>query len=200
MQAPLGRSERDVHGGDPRRILLALLAAALPALSLWLRGSPTRPSRTRTSPSSRRPWSRGTRSPCLSDVTNTGSVAGAEVVQLYLGFPTETSEPPRSSKASRRCPRPPELTQHVTFSVDPSSYRSGARAEPGGAYPGTYSVRVGSSSQDGGVFEVLRRDMRPPKGSSRRCARHDGVDRDGDAHGGVMRRPLRPRCSDGHGA
>jgi beta-glucosidase len=36
------------------------------------------------------------------EVTNTGSVAGAEVVQLYLGYPAIASEPPQSLRGFQK--------------------------------------------------------------------------------------------------
>ncbi len=38
------------------------------------------------------------------DVTNTGSVAGAEVAQLYVTFPSESAEPPRQLKGFGKTP------------------------------------------------------------------------------------------------
>ena len=36
------------------------------------------------------------------DVRNTGAVAGAEVAQLYLGFPDASGEPPRQLKGFKK--------------------------------------------------------------------------------------------------
>ncbi|HZU85409.1 MAG TPA: glycoside hydrolase family 3 C-terminal domain-containing protein, partial [Polyangiaceae bacterium] len=83
------------------------------------------------------------------DVTNTGATAGAEVVQLYVGLPAETSEPPLQLKGFQKVALDPGATQHVAFTLGPGEYSffSAGRHE-WIAYPGTYAVVVGSSSRD----------------------------------------------------
>lgn len=83
------------------------------------------------------------------DVTNSGSRAGAEVVQLYLGFPAETGEPPRQLKGFQKISLQPGETQTVTFSLTPAelSFWS-AGLEAWVVYPGVYQVMVGASSRD----------------------------------------------------
>lgn len=83
------------------------------------------------------------------DVRNTGSRAGAEVVQLYLGFPPETSEPPRQLKGFQKIVLQPGQTRRVTFTIAPEelSFWS-AGAQNWVAYPGKYQVMVGASSRD----------------------------------------------------
>jgi beta-glucosidase len=92
------------------------------------------------------------------DLANTGAVAGAEVAQIYLGLPVETSEPPWELKAFRRVSLDAGATQHVTVSLDSSDYSFFSAGDQRWlACPGTYSVRVGSSSRDiraTGAFQI----------------------------------------------
>ena len=95
-------------------------------------------------------------------VTNTGSVAGADVAQLYIGDPSTTGEPPWQMKAFQRVSLNPGASTTVTFSVPvkdltywagpganlhPSAW-SGPDPDGGGwtAPAGTYAVGVGDSS------------------------------------------------------
>ena len=52
------------------------------------------------------------------DLTNTGGRTGAEVPQLYLGFPAAASEPPKQLKGFQKISLSPGQTQHVTFNLD----------------------------------------------------------------------------------
>ena len=80
---------------------------------------------------------------------NTGKVAGAEVVQMYLGFPAVAGEPPRQLKGFQKVVLAPGATQHVKilltkrdvsiFDVDSHAWK---------IVPGTFGVFVGSSSRD----------------------------------------------------
>ena len=84
------------------------------------------------------------------DVTNTGSRAGAEVVQLYLGIPsTNVPEPPKQLKGFQKVSLQPGQTQHVSFSLTPQdlSYWD-INAHDWLVQNGTYQVMIGSSSRD----------------------------------------------------
>jgi hypothetical protein len=84
------------------------------------------------------------------DVTNTGSRAGAEVAQLYLGIPaTNVQEPPRQLKGFQKVFLQPGQTQRVTFTLSPQdlSYWD-VNAHNWLVQNGTYQVMVGSSSRD----------------------------------------------------
>ena len=82
-----------------------------------------------------------------ADVTDTGSRAGAEVAQLYVGFPATAGEPPRQLKGFAKVSLLPGESRQVTFSLtrqalswwDPST---GKWSEP----PGTFTAYVGDSS------------------------------------------------------
>ena len=83
------------------------------------------------------------------DVTNSGTRAGAEVAQLYLGDPVESSEPAKQLKGFQKVSLAAGQTQHLTFTLTPDqlafwSAGSGSWV----SYPGTYKVYVGSSSRD----------------------------------------------------
>jgi len=96
------------------------------------------------------------------DVANTGSVAGAEVVQVYLGLPAATNEPPRRLVGWSKVMLQPGETRSVTVTVDaadsshPLSYWDPA-ANGWQVAGGEYTVYVGSSSRDviaAGTFHV----------------------------------------------
>eukprot|EP00043_Microstomoeca_roanoka_P013291 m.130236 g.130236 ORF g.130236 m.130236 type:complete len:782 (+) comp15716_c2_seq1:3-2348(+) len=83
------------------------------------------------------------------DVTNSGSVDGAEVVQLYLGFPSSAGEPPKQLKGFSKVQIASGATTTVTFSLndrdlsiwDVSSH-SWTKVQ------GSFNVFVGASSRD----------------------------------------------------
>jgi beta-glucosidase len=78
-------------------------------------------------------------------VTNTGTVAGAEVVQLYIGFPESTSEPPNQLKGFAKVRLRPGQRQRVRMTLRQPSF---AVWDDGPAVvPGTYALRVGTSSR-----------------------------------------------------
>ncbi len=93
------------------------------------------------------------------DVNNTGAVAGAEVVQVYLGLPVSTGEPPKRLVGWQKISVQPAQTQHVTLQVDatssahPLSYWD---ATAGGwlIANGDYTVYVGNSSRDADLNTV----------------------------------------------
>ncbi|MGD0555232.1 MAG: glycoside hydrolase family 3 C-terminal domain-containing protein, partial [Streptosporangiaceae bacterium] len=95
-------------------------------------------------------------------VTNTGSVAGADVAQLYVGDPSSTGEPPWQLKDFQRVSLNPGASTTVSFSVPvhdltywagpgatsyPTAW-SGSDPDGGGwtAPAGTYAIGVGDSS------------------------------------------------------
>lgn len=82
-------------------------------------------------------------------LTNTGSRAGAEVAQLYLGFPTSAGEPPKQLKGFKKVSLGAGASQVVTFpltSEDLSTWDTINKRWVVAA--GTHSVYVGSSSRD----------------------------------------------------
>ena len=85
------------------------------------------------------------------DVTNTGAVSGAEVVQVYLGLPANLSEPPRRLAGWQKLSLQPGAHQHVIIEVDQndsSHPMSWWNTAAGGwqTAAGDYTVYVGNSS------------------------------------------------------
>lgn len=85
-------------------------------------------------------------------VTNTGPVAGAEVVQVYLGIPVE-GQPPKRLVGFTKVHLQPGESQRVEIVIDPAAthhplsvwdYCTGSFQ----VKPGTYTVFVGTSSED----------------------------------------------------
>ena len=95
-------------------------------------------------------------------LTNTGTRAGAEVVQVYLGLPTSTGEPPKRLVGWSKVSLQPGAQQHVIVTVDandsshPLSYWD-TTTNRWVAANGDYTVYVGYSSRDlavAGTFHV----------------------------------------------
>jgi beta-glucosidase len=82
-------------------------------------------------------------------VANTGSRAGAEVPQLYMGMPASTGEPPKQLKGYTKVALAPGESRTVTMTLDRRSFSywdSGAAAWT--VAKGCYRIMVGSSSRD----------------------------------------------------
>ncbi len=84
-------------------------------------------------------------------VTNTGKVAGAEVAQLYLGFPNiaDGNEPPIQLKGFRKIMLKPGATQSVELKLDPHSFSYwSVQSHAWKVAPGTFQLMVGNSSAE----------------------------------------------------
>jgi beta-glucosidase len=82
-------------------------------------------------------------------VTNTGSRAGAAVVQLYVGFPASTGEPPKQLKGFAKVSLERGRRKRVEMVLGASSFATWSTADGRWVvYPGEYLVRVGTSSRD----------------------------------------------------
>jgi len=80
-------------------------------------------------------------------VTNTGTRAGADVVQAYVSYPTSAGEPPEQLRALVRVELGPNASKTVTMTVPKTGfqiYRSGAFT----TVSGQYGIDVGQSSSD----------------------------------------------------
>ena len=80
-------------------------------------------------------------------ITNTGSVAGADVAQMYVGDPAASDDPPEQLKGFQRVTLNPGASATVTFPLtihDLASWSSTANAWE--AQAGSYSIKVGDSS------------------------------------------------------
>jgi hypothetical protein len=80
-------------------------------------------------------------------ITNTGSKAGADVAQLYVGDPAASDDPPEQLRGFQRVNLAAGANATVTFPInihDLASWSSTANAWE--AQAGTYSIKVGDSS------------------------------------------------------
>ncbi len=84
------------------------------------------------------------------DVTNAGSVAGAEVAQLYVSDPSaKVDRPERELKGFEKIRLDPGETKHVTLNLDARSFSYWSEsAKKWMIDPGKFVVRVGDSSED----------------------------------------------------
>ena len=92
----------------------------------------------------------GSTVPVSFDVTNTGSVAGAEVAQLYISNPSaKVTRPERELKGFEKVRLAPGETKHVTLNLDARafSYWDDA-AHKWTIDPGKFVIRVGDSSEN----------------------------------------------------
>jgi len=84
------------------------------------------------------------------DVTNTGSVAGAEVAQLYVSDPSaQVDRPERELKGFAKVRLDPGETRHVTINLDARAFSYWD--EPAHRWivdPGKFVIRVGDSSEN----------------------------------------------------
>jgi beta-glucosidase len=84
------------------------------------------------------------------NVTNTGSVAGAEVAQLYVSDPSATvKRPERELKGFQKVRLNPGETKHVTLTLDARSFSYwDEKAHKWTIAPGKFVIRVGDSSEN----------------------------------------------------
>jgi beta-glucosidase len=82
-------------------------------------------------------------------ITNTGARAGADVVQVYVGDPASSGEPPEQLKAFARVPLAPGETRSLTFTLDLRAFAHWDVAASGWVVDaGEYAIGVGDSSVD----------------------------------------------------
>jgi len=84
------------------------------------------------------------------DVTNTGSVEGAEVAQLYVSDPSaKAARPERELKGFEKIHLAPGQTKHVTLTLDARAFSYWDQAKRGWTIdPGKFVLRVGDSSEN----------------------------------------------------
>ena len=85
-------------------------------------------------------------------VKNTGPVAGAEVVQVYLGIPV-AGQPPKRLVAFEKVALDPGQSRELTLTIDPAATHHPLGVWDCAAHdfvvkPGTYTVYLGTSSED----------------------------------------------------
>ncbi|MEA5364105.1 glycoside hydrolase family 3 C-terminal domain-containing protein [Amycolatopsis sp., V23-08] len=88
-------------------------------------------------------------------VRNTGRRAGAEVAQLYLGFPAAAGEPPRQLKGFERVQLAPGQAQRVTIHLDQRDFSIWDKAWT--PVHGGFTIQVGDSSRSLPLQASLRR-------------------------------------------
>jgi beta-glucosidase len=82
-------------------------------------------------------------------VTNTGSVAGSDVAQLYVSDPASTGEPPKQLKGFQRVTLNPGASTKVTFTVGTQDLAYWNDTAHGWTTPaGSYGLSVGDSSRN----------------------------------------------------
>jgi len=82
-------------------------------------------------------------------VTNSGGVAGAEVAQLYLGYPSSAGEPPQVLRGFQKLQLASGAAGTATFTLDKQSISIwDIPSASWKAVSGTFNVFVGSSSRD----------------------------------------------------
>jgi len=82
-------------------------------------------------------------------VRNTGDREGAEIVQLYVGFPQGAGEPPKVLKAFRKVQLDPGARSTVTLTLDRRDLSVWNDQQNRWISPsGRYRLMVGSSSRD----------------------------------------------------
>lgn len=81
------------------------------------------------------------------NVTNTGSVAGADTVQAYVGDPSSDGEPPEQLKGFDKVTLDPGQTAQVSIKLGPQSFSVWNTGDQGWVEnPGEYKIMVGDSS------------------------------------------------------
>jgi beta-glucosidase len=103
-----------------------------------------------TGPGSVQATSRGTGQVHLSvDVTNTGRRTGTDVVQVYLGYPKGSGEPPKSLKTFAKVQLKPGQTKKVRLTLSSDALRVwDSSAHDWTVLDGRYPLYVGQSSAD----------------------------------------------------
>jgi beta-glucosidase len=82
-----------------------------------------------------------------SAVKNTGARAGAEVVQLYVGMPAKTGEPPKQLKSYQKVLLQPGERKTVTLKLDRRAFSYWAGAGGWTVAKGCYTLMLGDSSR-----------------------------------------------------
>jgi beta-glucosidase len=90
-------------------------------------------------------------------VTNTGRRAGADVSQVYVGFPSALGEPPKQLKGYRKVDLEPGESQTVTVPLDKRAFSYWSPAKHDWAQSSScYGIQVGDSSRSLPLSGVMR--------------------------------------------
>jgi beta-glucosidase len=96
------------------------------------------------------------------DLTNSGTRAGAEVAQVYLGLPTAANEPPKRLVAWQKVALRPGESRHIVLSVEKQMMSIfDVNKEMWKVMQGEYNVYVGSSSRDLPLAKTLNISFGP---------------------------------------
>ncbi len=84
------------------------------------------------------------------DVTNSGKVAGSEITQVYVGFPSvSVPEPPKQLAGFQKLSLQPNQTGHIQLGLEPRAFSYwDVNTHNWLAPPGTFQIMIGSSSRD----------------------------------------------------
>ena len=86
---------------------------------------------------------------CSFTLTNNGTVRGAEVTQLYIGFPPTAGEPPRQLKGFKKMELAPGASTTIDIALTPRDLSIwSVTSHAWEVVKGTFDVYVGSSSRD----------------------------------------------------
>ena len=89
------------------------------------------------------------------DVHNTGSRAGTETPQLYLGYPASAGEPPQQLRDFAKVELEAGATISVRFSMPPSKFSIwDDQKHAWKQVAGTFTVTVGTSSRDAAALST----------------------------------------------
>jgi beta-glucosidase len=97
---------------------------------------------------------------------NSGSRDGAEIAQVYLGFPVSAGEPPKRLVGWAKVQLAPGTTERVTVTLDPNSPSHpfsfwNVDVDRWDTADGVYTVYVGDSSEDirlTGTLQIRRKE------------------------------------------
>ncbi len=90
-------------------------------------------------------------------VTNTGSRAGAEVAQVYLGLPANSGEPPKRLVAWQKVQLDPGQSRTITLSIEPQSMSIfNVEKDSWEVSSGEYVVYAGGSSRNTPLTATFR--------------------------------------------
>lgn len=101
--------------------------------------------------------SAGERVKVTFDLANSGAVAGAEVAQVYVGFPAGLGEPPRRLVGWQKVFLQPGARQRVTIEIDPDDAAHPLSIwTPGGwiTPAGDYEIWLGTSSRRSDLTKI----------------------------------------------
>jgi beta-glucosidase len=83
------------------------------------------------------------------DVTNTGQVKGAQVVQVYVAVPSEAGEPPKQLKGFAKIMLNPGETRRASINLDPRAFSIwDTNTGHWKVVPGQHEILVGDSSRN----------------------------------------------------